>query len=228
MKFGLNIMELNNLKITNMITATIILGEDAVRRYEETGKLPSQKWLMDNGGVVDKIEFQTKAEYDAYVQALSDSDSWSDYEVIPEPEVPRLVCPICGGSNVACDARVNPNTGEILSFFDEMDGACEKCGAVDLISPEGNITITGESENKTESGAVNSIWMRLGVTVTGTKEDIEKVLQGDAITLARLLGQKKFTIDGETYIPSSSIEGYNSQNETFFEEEDIEFFSLNV
>ena len=70
--------------------------------------------------------------------------------------------------------------------------------------------------------------MRLGVTVTGTKEDIEKVLQGDAITLARLLGQKQFSIDGETYIPSSSIEGYNSQNETSFEEEDIEFSSLNV
>lgn len=212
-----------------MIKTTIILGQDAVMRYRETGKLPSEQWLMDNGGIVDEKEFHTQAEYNAYSEALSDSDGWSDYEIIRQSETPRFICPVCGGSNVACDARVNPNTGEILNFSDEMDGTCEKCGTVDLISPEGDTTITGESENETASGTVSSIWMRLGVTVTGTKEDIENVLQGDAITLARLLGQKQFSIDGETYIPASCIEDYNSQNETSFEEEeDIEFHSLNV
>lgn len=40
-----------------MIKATIILGQDAVMRYRETGKLPSEQWLMDNGGVVDEKNF---------------------------------------------------------------------------------------------------------------------------------------------------------------------------
>lgn len=81
-------------------------------------------------------------------------------------------------------------------------------------------------ENETDT--TTSIWMRLGVTVTGSKEEIEKMLQGDETVLACLLGKRKFNIDGETYVPSSCIEEYNSENKTSFEEEDIEFHSLNV
>lgn len=36
---------------------------------------------MNNGGIVDHIEFRTKSEFDAYVQALSDNDGWNDYDV---------------------------------------------------------------------------------------------------------------------------------------------------
>lgn len=56
-----------------MIKATIIFGGDATRYYNETSQLPSSEWLMDNGGVVKNIEFSTKAEYDAYVQGVSDA-----------------------------------------------------------------------------------------------------------------------------------------------------------
>lgn len=49
-----------------MIKATVIFGEDAVRRYEDTGKLPSAKWLNNYGGLVDEIKFNTKAEFNAY------------------------------------------------------------------------------------------------------------------------------------------------------------------
>lgn len=41
-------------------------------------------------------------------------------------------CSVCGGTDVACDARVNPNTGEIFSIFDEPDASCDKCGEVGL------------------------------------------------------------------------------------------------
>lgn len=60
-----------------MIKATIILGEQAVGHYNETGDVPNEQWLMDNGGIVDDKKFRTKGEYDAYVQALSDSNGWS-------------------------------------------------------------------------------------------------------------------------------------------------------
>lgn len=65
--------------------------------------------------------------------------------------------------------------------------------------------------------------MRLGITVHGTKDDIEKIIQGDHTALNRLLGKKSFDIDGETYIPSSVIEEYNKENQTDFDEEDIDF-----
>ena len=71
-----------------MITATLILGGDAVRQYNTTGQIPSAEWLMDNGGVVKNIEFSSKAEYDAYVQGVSDAHLWDDYHVIPKANTP--------------------------------------------------------------------------------------------------------------------------------------------
>lgn len=41
---------------------------------------------------------------------------------------PRMICPVCKGTDVACDARINPNTGEILGYPDDMDSICNRCG----------------------------------------------------------------------------------------------------
>ena len=67
----------------------MIFGEDAVRKYEESKKLPSQEWLTDNGGVVDEREFRTEAEYNAYIAALNDSDGWLDYQIIRHKDEPE-------------------------------------------------------------------------------------------------------------------------------------------
>ena len=77
-----------------MIKATIILGEQAVEHYTETGNMPTAEWLMDNGGVVDHVDFRTRAEYDAYVRALSDGHGWGDYKVV-EHELAPQDCPFC-------------------------------------------------------------------------------------------------------------------------------------
>lgn len=66
-----------------MIKITTIFGEDAVREYEENNELPSEEWLADNGGVVDEKEFETEAEYNAYIAGVNDADGWSDYHIIP-------------------------------------------------------------------------------------------------------------------------------------------------
>lgn len=60
-----------------MIKATVILGEEAVREYEEYKKIPSGKWLEVHGGVVKVKEFDTKNEYEAYSLGLTDADGWS-------------------------------------------------------------------------------------------------------------------------------------------------------
>lgn len=148
-----------------MIKITMIFGEDAVRKYDESKKLPSEKWLMDNGGVVDEKEFRTEEEYNAYVKGLNDSDGWTDYQIIRHPD----------------ESRDTENIDEI------------------------------------------SVWMRMGTTMKGSREEIEKILNGDTDTLVRLLTQKRFTIDGETYIPATGIEEYNKEHQTDFEERDVDF-----
>ena len=77
-----------------MIKATVIFGEDAVTRYEETGKVPSTGWLNKNGGIVDEVEFKTKAEFDAYSKALNDADSWYSSMVLSPIEI-QEDCPHC-------------------------------------------------------------------------------------------------------------------------------------
>lgn len=72
-----------------MIKITTIFGEDAVRKYDESKELPSQEWLLDNGGVVDEKEFRTEAEYNAYVAGVNDADGWTDYRIIRHKDKPE-------------------------------------------------------------------------------------------------------------------------------------------
>lgn len=148
-----------------MIKITMIFGEAAVREYEENNALPSEEWLVDNGGVVDEKEFKTEAEYNAYIAGLNDCDGWTDYQIIRHKDEPEE---------------------------------------------------TGSSREET-------LWLRLGATVQGSREEIEKILDGDAETLRKLLEAGCYEIDGETYIPGSTVEEYNGEHDTDFEEEDVEF-----
>lgn len=68
-----------------------------------------------------------------------------------------------------------------------------------------------------------SVWVRLGATITGSKQDIEKVLQGDEAMLRKLLKEERFQIEGNTYIPEVSVTEYNTDNGTCFEEIEVEF-----
>jgi hypothetical protein len=69
-----------------MIKVQVIFGQEAVRHYNETGKVPGEEWLMDNGGVVDWKTFKTQEEYAAYVEGVNDADGWSDHAIL-KPEV---------------------------------------------------------------------------------------------------------------------------------------------
>lgn len=67
------------------------------------------------------------------------------------------------------------------------------------------------------------IWMRLGATVSGSKEEIEKVLDGDVETLKKLLDKKQIEFSGDTYIPEECIEDYNEEFDTDYEPDMVEF-----
>lgn len=77
-----------------MIKATTIFGDTAVGRYQETGKIPSTRWLNKYGGIVDEVEFKTRAEYNAYVRALNDVDGWYSSDITAAQEI-QEDCPFC-------------------------------------------------------------------------------------------------------------------------------------
>lgn len=54
-----------------------------------------------------------------------------------------------------------------------------------------------------------SVWLRLGVTVKGTAEQMEKLFDGDEETLRNLIESKQYELDGNAYIPDLSVESYN-------------------
>jgi len=61
------------------IKITVIFGEEAVSKFDKSGKKPSEKWLLFNGGVVDTVTFNTEAEHNAYIQGVNDADGWGDH-----------------------------------------------------------------------------------------------------------------------------------------------------
>lgn len=67
------------------------------------------------------------------------------------------------------------------------------------------------------------IWMRLGATVSGSKEEIEKVLEGDTDMLKALLEKGNVEFNGETYIPFDSFCDFNEEYGTDYEPDEVEF-----
>ena len=59
--------------------------------------------------------------------------------------------------------------------------------------------------------------------VVGDANQIEKVVNGDADMLKTLIEDEHFFVDGESYIPESSIEEYNNDYGTSHKVKDVEF-----
>lgn len=78
-----------------MIKATVIFGQDAIDKYDVTGKVPTDKWINRNGGVVHEVKFKTRAEYNAYAQALNDVDGWYESLILPLKVTRNTNCPRC-------------------------------------------------------------------------------------------------------------------------------------
>lgn len=64
-----------------MIRAVVLLGAETVELYGRTGKIPENNF-EESGGYVTVREFETKAEYDAYVAGMEDHDGHEDWRMI--------------------------------------------------------------------------------------------------------------------------------------------------
>ena len=73
-----------------------------------------------------------------------------------------------------------------------------------------------------------SLWMRIGCTVRGTKEQMDVIMKGEDCRLAEytlkdMLNNRQIDIDGSRYIPESCVEDYNKEYDDDVEVGDIDF-----
>ena len=72
------------------------------------------------------------------------------------------------------------------------------------------------------------LWLRLGVGLQITEAEEKIILSSDsdveiAETVRKIVAEGRFALDGDSYIPDSSVESFNEIYGTDYEEADVEF-----
>lgn len=84
----------------------------------------------------------------------------------------------------------------------------------------GHVSFITDQIPKVKPAEKRTLFIRLGVTITGTKEEIEGVLSGDCgygrFLIRDLINSGRFYMYGETYVPESSVTEYNEKYGTDF------------
>lgn len=105
-----------------MIEVIVIFGEEAAKRYDEIGKVPSRWWFDHHDGIICKKQFNTKEEYRAYLQGLEDMNGNQGFS-ITEPQEVAIDCERC----------------QVWRFYfadRENDTYCPDCGQLIKIKKE--------------------------------------------------------------------------------------------
>ena len=71
------------------------------------------------------------------------------------------------------------------------------------------------------------LWMRIGATVYLNENEAETLLNGDNSEakdlLKRMIYDNRFRLDGETYIPESSVEDFNEMYDKHYQPDEYEY-----
>lgn len=67
-----------------------------------------------------------------------------------------------------------------------------------------------------------SVWLRAGIVLSGTKQEIDAIVSGDG-DIKALLDKQQFEFQGDSYIPECSVEEYNRQYNTDFNVNEISY-----
>ena len=71
------------------------------------------------------------------------------------------------------------------------------------------------------------IWMRVGATLYLNEKEAELLLNGDnneaKDLLKRMIYDNRFRLDGETYIPESSVEEFNEMYDKHYQPDEYEY-----
>ena len=107
--------------------------------------------------------------------------------------------------------NVSVNAIDTLEIEAEPEGSCERFTlGVDDFMYEGLSYIADEIQYP------RLVWMRIGCTVRGTKEQMDTMMKGEDYRLAEYTLKEMFEngqveIDGNTYVPESCVETYNKE-----------------
>jgi hypothetical protein len=63
---------------------TVLFGSDVINEYSETGKMPSEEWLAENGGVINTVTFDSQEELNAYAEGIHNADGWMECLVLDD------------------------------------------------------------------------------------------------------------------------------------------------
>ena len=78
-------------------------------------------------------------------------------------------------------------------------------------------------ERKAKKESKHELFVRLGIYINPTDEELDKILKGDTDVLQQVIREKRFSVGGDTYIPSPVVEQFNEQNGTNYEVDDYGF-----
>lgn len=75
---------------------------------------------------------------------------------------------------------------------------------------------------------MKKLWMRAGITMTLTDEEVEAILSGDDCSAGQgaveaALREGRFAFDGESYIPQSTVEMFIKEHDLSYEAKEPEF-----
>ena len=73
------------------------------------------------------------------------------------------------------------------------------------------------------------IWLRLGVNLTATPQEIEAITKNNDVSLLKsLIAKGNFEIDGDSYIPADSIQEYYDSNPNLQAPDEIGDIEFNI
>lgn len=78
---------------------------------------------------------------------------------------------------------------------------------------------------------MKKLWARLGVTLSLTNEEVEKLISDDRLEMKdrekivmKVISEGRFSLDGETYVPQEAVADFNEEYNTSYEENDYELY----
>lgn len=79
---------------------------------------------------------------------------------------------------------------------------------------------------------LNQVWMRMGITLSLTADEMEKIVCGNEkesqAALVRIFSDGRAAIDGDSYIPGPVMEEYNRKYGTRYDKYDVDLETKDI
>ena len=138
-----------------------------------------------------------------WVYQYDTNDVWTTLEEFWHDDYPETLSHMDEAGQFPIEVHAMDN-GKVIKTYQFIFN----CVIFHAFYDHGYITLN-EFKYQITKDNLRSVWLRLGVTVTGTEEQMEKLFNGDKATLRNLIERKQFILDSNSYIPEEEAEAYN-------------------